>query len=184
MTQPGYPELIDEWENNQCYQTPSALHGWLTGYMATGARLTDDQWLREAVEYLEIETLEPTLEKLILSMKESMLNELTADAMSYTPLLPDDDEADVDDQVDSLAQWSKGFLDGIGASGRIKGRPNGELLEVLQDLDAFSQAAVEDVNDPENTQLFLQLVEHARISALTVFYLFNKPNNTNKSELH
>ncbi len=95
--------------------------------------------------------------------------------MAYQVLLPDDEEADVDEQVECLAQWSKGFLDGLGASGKITGRPDKDVMEVLQDLDAFSQAQVDDVNDPENVQLLNELAEHARVAALTVFYAYNKP---------
>ena len=95
--------------------------------------------------------------------------------MAYQVLLPDDEEADVDEQVECLAQWSKGFLDGLGASGKITGRPDKDVMEVLQDLDAFSQAQVDDVNDPENVQLLNELAEHARVAALTVFYAYNQP---------
>ena len=59
--------------------------------------------------------------------------------MEFLPLLPSDDEADVDEQVESLAQWSKGFLDGFGAAGRISKASPEDVAEVLQDLDAFSK---------------------------------------------
>lgn len=179
-----YSNIIEPWEESKCYQTPSAIQGWLTGYLATGARLSTENWLLEACNYLEVEAIDHSLEPLLIKLKDEVLEALLSEEMEYELLLPDEDEADVDDQVDSLAQWSKGFLDGLGASGRIKGRPDSDLMEVLRDLDAFSQAEVEDINDPENTQLFLQLVEHARVSALTVFYIFNKPNTKNQTKLH
>jgi uncharacterized protein YgfB (UPF0149 family) len=49
-----------------------------------------------------------------------------------------------------------------------------DVLEVLQDLDAFSQASLDDPQDPQNEMLYLELAEHARVAALTVFYGMNK----------
>ena len=34
-----FSAAADLWLESRCYQTPSALHGWLTGYLASGARL-------------------------------------------------------------------------------------------------------------------------------------------------
>lgn len=171
----NYPELADQWEDDECFQSPSALHGWLTGFLSAGARLTTDSWLQEAADYLEIEAVTEGLRPLLVGFYADVVDTLGAEDMAYQVLLPDDEEADVDEQVECLAQWSKGFLDGLGASGKITGRPDKDVMEVLQDLDAFSQAQVDDVNDPENVQLLNELAEHARVAALTVFYAYNKP---------
>jgi len=179
-----YPALADLWDDTGCYQTPSALHGWLTGYLASGARLSGEAWLAEAMDYLEIEEAPGGLKAVLTELYGQMLKQMQAEDMSYGLLLPDDEEADIDEQVECLAQWSKGFLDGFGASGKVSGRPDEEVLEVLQDLDAFSQAQIEDVNDPENAQLFLELAEHARVAALTVFYAFNSPAPKAPETLH
>ena len=170
-----YPVLAELWDASGCYQTPSALHGWLSGYLASGARLPADGWIQEAMDYLEIDDCPEELRAILVALYDSVLKQMSADDMGYALLLPDDEEADIDEQVDCLAQWSKGFLDGFGASGKVSGRPDTDVLEVLQDLDAFSQAQLEDVNDPENVQLYMELAEHARVAALTVFYAYNKP---------
>ena len=76
---------------------------------------------------------------------DQVLKGLSGEDMTYQPLLPPDDEADVVEQVDCLAEWSKGFLDGIGASGKLQGNKLAEdVTEVLRDLDAFSNATIED----------------------------------------
>ncbi|MEC8102167.1 MAG: UPF0149 family protein [Pseudomonadota bacterium] len=184
----NYPELADQWEDDKCFQSPSALHGWLTGYLAAGGRLTTENWLQEATDYLEIEAMTDGLRPLLVGFYADVVDTLSAEDMAYQVLLPDDEEADVDEQVECLAQWSKGFLDGLGASGKIAARPDKDVMEVLQDLDAFSQAQVEDVNDPENVQLLNELAEHARVAALTVFYAYNKPapqaGTTEQKPLH
>ena len=171
-----FSDTADVWLESKCYQTPSALHGWLTGFLSAGARLTSAAWLTEAEAYLELEEAPgDKLKATLVNFYDEVLNSLSGEDMSYQPLLPPDDEADVVEQVDCLAEWSKGFLDGIGASGKLQGNKLPEdVTEVLRDLDAFSNASVDDPKDPENEALYLELAEHARIAALTVFYGMNQ----------
>lgn len=166
--------LADLWVEARCFSSPSALHGWLTGYLASGARLSSSAWLLEAEQYLELDSApSDSLAAVLDKFYETVLTELASESMAYQLLLPADEDADVDEQVECLAQWSKGFLDGFGASGNIQGKLPEDVFEVLQDLDAFSQASLED-HDPGNEMLYLELVEHARVAALTVFYTLNQ----------
>lgn len=166
--------LADQWLEARCFSSPSSLHGWLTGFLSSGARLTPEHWLTEVENYLELDhTPEETFAALLQQLYQHVLKELAGDAMEYQLLLPADEDADIDEQVECLAQWSKGFLDGFGASGNIQGELPDDVHEVLQDLDAFSQAQLED-HDPSNELLYLELVEHARVAALTVFYALNQ----------
>ncbi|HBS43057.1 MAG TPA: hypothetical protein DEA26_10275 [Oceanospirillales bacterium] len=169
-----YPDLADQWDTCGCYQSPSALQGWLTGYLASGARLTTSRWLEEAMDYLELDELPTDLQTTLSALYDQVLAGLQAEDMAYEPLLPDDEEADIIEQIDCLAQWSKGFLDGIGASGKLTGSIDSDVMEVLRDLDAFSQAEAGEIADAEAGTLYLELAEHARVAALTVFYAFNK----------
>ncbi|WP_286716777.1 UPF0149 family protein [Thalassolituus sp. UBA2009] len=170
-----FSAAADLWLESRCYQTPSALHGWLTGYLASGARLKAADWLLEAQEYLELEeTPEAPLQTFLQTFYDDVLLGLSGESMEFSVLLPADEDADIDEQVECLAQWSKGFLDGFGASGQIQGKVPEDVLEVLQDLDAFSQASLDDPQDPQNEMLYLELAEHARVAALTVFYGMNK----------
>lgn len=171
-----FSDIADIWLESRCYQTPSALHGWLSGYLSAGARLTTEVWLREAEDYLELEDApEDKLKATLVDFYDQVLKGLSGEDMTYQPLLPPDEEADVVEQVECLAEWSKGFLDGIGASGKLQGNKLSEdVTEVLRDLDAFSNATIEDPKDPENEALYLELTEHARVAALTVFYGMNQ----------
>lgn len=172
--------LADLWVEARCFSSPSALHGWLTGYLASGARLNNSKWLLEAEQYLELDSAPADSFAAVLdSFYEAVLTDLAGDSMTYQLLLPADEDADIDEQVECLAQWSKGFLDGFGAAGNIQGELPEDVFEVLQDLDAFSQASLED-HDPSNELLYLELVEHARVAALTVFYALNQAAPSSK----
>lgn len=176
----------DVWVEARCYQTPSALQGWLTGYLASGARLSQEQWLIEAHTYLEIEEdeLPDALRAILVPFYDDVLRGLAGDSLEFALLLPSDEDADIDEQVQCLSQWSKGFLDGFGASGKVQGKVPDDVLEVLQDLDAFSQAELDDPQDPQNELLYLELAEHARVAALTVFYVMNQQTPPAPQILH
>ncbi len=165
----------DQWLEAGCFQTPSALHGWLSGHLSAGARPTRQQWLEEAKDYLELDNMpEERFGNVLADFHDAVLSSLMSEDMQFQLLLPSDDDADIDEQVECVAEWSKGFLDGFGAAAtRTTDLPK-DVMEVLQDLDAFSQASIEDPTDPENEVLYAELTEHARVSTLTVFYSMNR----------
>ena len=163
------------WHDAECYQSPSALQGWLTGHLAAGARPNRQQWLEEAYSYLELEDERPEpLSQFLNAMHDEVMSSLVSEDMHYQLLLPTDEDADVIEQVECLAQWSKGFLDGFGASGVKADQLGDDVFEVLRDLDAFSQASIDEPRDADNETIYAELAEHARISALTVFYSLNR----------
>lgn len=179
-----FNDLADIWVQARCYQTPSALHGWLSGHIAAGARLQPAKWLHEAKELLSLDgELEPDLHNALIALYEQVLTDLSNDGLSYTLLLPADEDADVDEQVDCLAQWSQGFLTGFGYAGRVQQSVPEDVQEVLEDLAAFSQAELDDHQDPDNEMLYLELVEHAKVAALTVYYSMNTSTHTAPPQL-
>lgn len=157
--------------------SPSGLHGWLTGYLSTGARLTDAQWQEEAENYLETpETLPKPVQSLMTIFYGWVLQGLENESMNFTLFMPESDDCELSQQVDAMAQWSKGFLDGFGAAGKVSGKLDTETKEVLQHFDAFSQVELTADDSPEGSEdLLHELVEHARVAALTVFLAFNEP---------
>jgi hypothetical protein len=90
--------------------------------------------------------------------------------------LPESDDCELSQQVEAMAQWCKGFLDGFGAAGKFSGKLDDDTKEVLQHFDAFSQVELTAEDSPEDSEdLLHELVEHARVAALTVFLAFNEP---------
>ena len=155
--------------------SPSALQGWLTGYVATGGRLNKEQWLTESAEYMGLPEAWTDKSKLaVLGFYQDELRVIQNEDMSYQLLLPDD-ETDFTVRMQAFADWAKGFLDGFGASGRINEEDlNEEVMEVLKHYDAFSYGIEEDEIDEDGERLFTELVEHARVTALFMFYHFNQ----------
>lgn len=155
--------------------SPAALQGWLTGYLSTGARLSKEQWLAESAEYLALPEAWNDKSKLpILGFYQDELRQLEGQDMGYQLLMPSDED-DFAVRMQSFAEWSKGFLDGFGASGRISESDITEdVMEILKHYDAFSYGIEEDDIDEDSERLFTELVEHARVTALFMFYHFNQ----------
>src|SRR5690554_4744949 len=96
----AFNDLADLWIESEASHTTPALHGWLTGHLAAGARLQAANWLSEAKELLSLEgDIKPELHNALIEMLEWVLQGLTSQDMSYALLLPSDDDADVDEQV-------------------------------------------------------------------------------------
>lgn len=155
--------------------SPAALQGWLTGYLSTGGRLSKEQWLAESAEYLALPNDWSDKSKLpVLGFYQDELRQLENQEMSYQLLMPSDDE-DFSVRMQAFAEWSKGFLDGFGASGRIaEADITEDVMEILKHYDAFSYGIEEDEIDEDAERLFTELVEHARVTALFMFYHFNQ----------
>ncbi len=155
--------------------SPTALQGWLVGYAATGARLNKEQWLTESANYLDMQEAWIDKSKLpMLAFYQDELKALQAEDMDFQLLLPDDDE-EFSVRMQAFSDWAKGFLDGFGASGRVnEDGLDEEVVEVLRHYDAFSYGIEEDEIDEDGEKLFTELVEHARVTALFLFYHFNQ----------
>ena len=142
------------------------------------------QWLSEAQAILSLDgDISPNLHNALMDFYEQVVTDLSHENMAYSLLLPADEDADIDEQVDCLAQWSQGFLTGFGYAGRAQQSLSSDVMEVLEDLAAFAQAELDDPKDPSNETLYFELVEHARVAALTVFYALNSTSHSAPKQL-
>lgn len=160
-------------------ESPAALQGWLTGYLAAGARMGAEPWLKEAAAFLDVQKeWDEDAAKVIRNFFHQTLHVLKDGDMAYQLLLPADDE-DLAVRMDAFSQWANGFLLGFANAAKIQQADlNDEISEILQHYAAFSQASVEDADEDEEGEMaYLELVEHARVTALYVFYHFNQADS-------
>jgi uncharacterized protein YgfB (UPF0149 family) len=92
--------------------------------------------------------------------------------MSFSPLLPADDEP-LADRSDGLAEWCAGFMHGLGeaAGGASPGALQGEIVrEVMADFSEIARAATGDEETvAEAEAAYAELVEFVRVSVQLVF---------------
>ncbi len=93
------------------------------------------------------------------------LSELDAEDLSFSPLLPEDDDA-LPARVEALGEWCASFLAGLGAVADTD--LNETEAEMLDDLVAIS-AVDADVDEGEDAEReLMELVEYVRVAVLSL----------------
>jgi hypothetical protein len=168
-----FDELADLYQAHGAINPPSELHGLWCGKISGCARLTDAQVISIALEHMGVDFLQDKeSESLLLEIFQRLEKKLVATDMSFKPLLPDDEFA-LSDRVEALSQWVRGFLEGIAlqVGSQLMGLGD-EVREILQDLVEVSQLDSEVDDDDAGESEFIEVLEHVRMSVLSLFYTF------------
>jgi uncharacterized protein len=137
---------------NAAHQLPLAeLHGAVCGLAVCYG---DDLPLQELVELLGVDAL--TDQRSVARFVAASLEELEADDLRFTPLLPDED-ADLAPRVEALGQWCGSFLAGLaaGMAGRGAGSLDDcpeEVREIVDDFTAISRIDAEALSEEAGLQ--------------------------------
>ncbi|KEF30703.1 MAG: YecA family protein [Gammaproteobacteria bacterium] len=174
---------FERWANvftaHKAFSHPSELHGVLCGRLAAGNRIEEPDWLAMVCEHMglpdaaieESEDLAPFMNRAY----EQTLELLKAADMSFHPLLPDDEYA-IEQRLEALVAWVRGFLEGMAlAAGESLGQAPDEIRELIEDMVAISQLSDEEEADEESEQQLLEITEYIRLGALAVYTEFNAP---------
>ena len=148
----------------------SELHGAVIGIAV--ARLETFS-LQALVDLLGADALSSEAD-LAPFVSESLAGLLAQD-LSFTLLLPDEDEALVD-QLEGLASWTASFLAGLVAGLSITDASMATLpedaQEIVRDFSAIAQVEVE-TGDPDAEADFLQLREFVKVGVLLIMSVLN-----------
>ncbi|MEZ5565546.1 MAG: UPF0149 family protein [Gammaproteobacteria bacterium] len=168
---------------------PAEIHGSLCGLICVLGNAGKSVWLAETLadmaDYRTDQGLAATPASLdALSQSGTVLDVLVevtaaaleATAMSFQPLLPDD-EGPLGDRVDGLAQWCQGFNHGLFVAARIGDAQieleSGDTAEIVRDFSELAQAATDgDTPDAEGEAAYFELVEYVRVSVQLVYEEF------------
>lgn len=191
-TDPSNAQAIafEQWANvftaHKAFSHPSELHGALCGRLAAGARMEEDNWLAMVCEHMGLPPTgaedSATLRDFMVGAYDETLERLKSADMSFRPLLPDDDYA-IEQRLEALISWVRGFLEGMALSaGQALGQAPDEIRELIEDLVAISQLSDEEAQDDESEQQLMEITEYVRLGALSVFTEFNPPEKPQKTE--
>lgn len=163
--------------------SPAELHGWACGSIVGGLRFEDRDWLRVAVDFLDVAgEVQPSLEMALIDLYRDTLTQLQADPFGLALVLPDDSNA-MSVRTETLAQWCHGFLTGLGSTGMsVQGKLTEETAEALQDFAAIVQVDSQDVDEDEQAEHdFLQISEYVRMTVASLYMELNEGDGS-KSE--
>jgi uncharacterized protein YgfB (UPF0149 family) len=149
------------------------LHGGVCGALCAGGVPAARRWLEESLDDAELtataESLADDLDELI-GTSARMLDDAE---LKFQPLLPDDD-APLGEQVEALAAWCDGFLNGVGstAPSARSTTATDALNEILRDFAEISRAGLSADEAEGNDQpdfALAQIHEYVRVSVQIAF---------------
>jgi uncharacterized protein YgfB (UPF0149 family) len=143
--------------------------------------------LRELVELVGADEL--TEEFSVEAFVNASVEALTAEDISFTPLLPDESDAEgaIELRLEALAEWCAGFLAGFGAAGTVRGLNSldelpEEVQELMGDLSAITEIDVEGYADSGDTDMedgesdLVQIEEFVKVGVLLILSLITQPS--------
>jgi yecA family protein len=121
------------------------------------------------------------LHQFMVAAYDETVERLKSADMSFRPLLPDDDYA-IEQRLEALIAWVRGFLEGMALSaGESLGQAPDEIRELIEDLVAISQLSDEEEQGDESEHQLMEIIEYVRLGALSVFTEFNPPEKPKKA---
>jgi uncharacterized protein len=149
------------------------LHGGVCGALCTGGVAAASRWLVGVFDDEQLAApaaLVGDLDELV-STSAKMLDE---NELAFEPLLPSDDSL-LAEQVEALAAWCQGFLNGIGSAGPAVVRDSAEreaIAEILRDFAEIARAGLSDEEASGEGQpdfALAEIQEYIRVSVQIVF---------------
>lgn len=186
--QDGFEQWANVFTEHKAFSHPSELHGALCGRLAAGNRLESRDWQVLVCEHMGLpETATEESETLVAFIGRAYADTLAglqAADMSFQPLLPDDDYS-LDQRLQALSAWIRGFLEGMAlVAGASLGSAPEEIRELIEDLVAISQVSEAEDDSDESEQQLTEITEYVRLGALAVFTEYNAPEPRESKTLH
>lgn len=144
--------------------SPSELHGLMTGMLCVAQAPTAEQW-QAVLAQLGFERLEEQPLQLLTEEAEDLAHALADAELDYMPLLPDD-EHPLSERVTALSDWCSGLLLGFGLAG---GAVRTDEAELLADVQQIATIGFEDDDEDEDGEIsYADLVEFVRLIPLSL----------------
>ena len=168
----GFEDLANNLLEQGQQSSPSAVHGCLCGMLSGGASREPEYSLYGLAGALDL-SVHGDLAEQVMQLYVSTIEALQDESFDFHPLLPDDD-GDIADRVEALADWCRGFLAGFAHAsvGDDRSAPalSEDSSEILKDFAAIAQAGLDDSEDREEEEgSYMELVEYLRFAALNLY---------------
>ena len=169
--------------------SPTYLHGSISGVLAAGRRMTQEDWIDWALDLIApAEEVQETHITILQGLYFKTLRELEDEGLAYSLVLPSE-ETPMVDRLMALSEWAGSFLGAFGATGVVQETSDmpATLQEILEDLAEIAQVDAESADDLSGEEDYMAVAEHVRVSALTVFLEYNEPpavNDDNENTVH
>lgn len=168
-----YERLRDALADAGAVVSLAELHGGVCGALCAGGAPAGRRWL---ADWLDDERFDAAASALAGELDELIVGSakmLDEREFAFAPLLPSDD-VPLEEQVEALASWCQGFLNGVGSTTAAAGRSaeGGALAEILHDFAEISRAGLSEDEAAGHGQpdfALAELHEYVRVSVQIVF---------------
>jgi uncharacterized protein YgfB (UPF0149 family) len=187
---PDFDEIADLFWRLGVMQSPSQLHGFLSGQIAVANEPTMDVWLAQAQTYMEgVEPTNSDENRLLMQLYSSSCQQFSSGNLEYELLLPDD-AVEISQRVECLSQWCSGFLAGFAMAGKdvqargVSRQYSENVAEALSDMGSISQVELsdDDVNEEQRERDYFEISEYLRLAAITIYLECKQQDETDKGE--
>jgi uncharacterized protein YgfB (UPF0149 family) len=150
------------------------LHGGVCGALCMGSTEAASGWLAGVFDDEHLGAVPAELASELEDLVGTSVKMLDGEELQFEPLLPGD-EAPLAEQVEALAAWCQGFLNGIGSAGPAAARAAAEhetIGEILRDFAEIARAGLSDEEAAGDGQPDFALAEiqgHVRVGVQLVF---------------
>lgn len=146
--------------------TVAEVHGSLCGILCSPAAESGiEEWFNHVLESVaeeQHEGLRTLLQQLLRSTEE----QLDSADFSFTPLLLDNEQADLADRCQALIDWCSSFIFGFGLG---HGDPQvlpADGLEFYRDLENICRLTIPEAPDESSERSYEEIVEYIKVGAL------------------
>lgn len=184
-----YDRLRDSLAAAGAVVTLAQLHGGVCGALCTGSTEAASSWLAGLFADEHLGATPPELASELDDLVSVSVRMLAGEELEFAPLLPDDD-APLAEQVEAVAAWCQGFLNGIGSAGPAAARVAAEheaIGEILRDFAEIARAGLSEEEAAGEGQPDFALAEiqgHVRVGVQIVFEELAPLRATSSQDLH
>lgn len=178
-----YSYLLNQFQQNGLSYLPSEIHGVLCGALALTPAPSEADVLSRIAMHIGEDSCPAALVGEWRQLRNDILAAYQGGELTLELLLP---EAPIK-RVAALAAWCEGFIAGFGdaSASRLRHQSARPVLpravnEALTDLMAIRQAEVPEQLSEDDARDLVQIEEHCRMVALTIFTEMALQSNTKR----
>jgi len=154
----------------------SECHGFMCGYFCTSNTVATAVWRDYLLAGIDDEADLGTCFTILTQLADQVCEEILSDEFSFTLFLPDD-ESPISERSSALAEWSAGFVSGLGIGG-LGDKPKliDECDEFIKDVVSISrmETSVEEDEDAEGA--LFEIVEYIRVGVIMLHQEWHHPD--------
>jgi uncharacterized protein YgfB (UPF0149 family) len=150
--------------------SPAALHGLWVGRMSAGSLNDTHSCWSYTLRYLgRTEAVDSNLAKAFQALMHYTLGDLDKADFSFELWLPDDRRS-CQERLLALAEWCRGFLEGlVSVTGNDLNTLSADTRELLQDLMEIGDVDTDIDECDQDEREYLELAEFVKVAALNIF---------------